>query len=176
MEVSVFGFQLLRFFPDTRHLTPETMRFGAWVLDLYCFKELFKFETLYLSYTDTRLNKMKYIKSLTTGTISTIALSIDLFSSTPALAQWGDNRSWHMGPGMMGGWGMGWFGGIFMMIFWVLVLVGLVFLIKWLIQTTNRVKSNAGNSNSALEILKERYARGEIDTTQFETMKLELSK
>ena len=119
---------------------------------------------------------MKYIKSLTTGALSTIALSIDLFSSTPALAQWGDNRSWHMGPGMMGGWGMGWFGGIFMMIFWVLVLVGLVFLIKWLIQTTNRVKSDAGNSNRALEILKERYARGEIDTTQFETMKLELSK
>ena len=77
---------------------------------------------------------------------------------------------------MMGNWGMGWFGGIFMMIFWVLVLVGLVFLIKWLIQTTNRVKSDAGNSNSALEILKERYARGEIDTTEFETMKLELSK
>ena len=119
---------------------------------------------------------MKYIKSLTTGALSTIALSIDLFSSTPALAQWGDNRSWHMGPGMMGGWGMGWFGGIFMMIFWVLVLVGLVFLIKWLIQTTNRVKSDAGNSNRALEILKERYARGEIDTTEFETMKLELSK
>ena len=119
---------------------------------------------------------MKYIKSLTTGALSAIALSIDLFSSTPALAQWGDNRSWHMGPGMMGGWGMGWFGGIFMMIFWVLVLVGLVFLIKWLIQTTNRVKSDAGNSNRALEILKERYARGEIDTTEFETMKLELSK
>jgi len=119
---------------------------------------------------------MKYIKSLTTGTLSTIALSLDLFSSTPALAQWGDNRSWHMGPGMMAGWGMGWFGGIFMMIFWVLVLVGLVFLIKWLIQTTNRVKSDAGNSNRALEILKERYARGEIATTEFETMKLELSK
>ncbi len=118
---------------------------------------------------------MKYIKSLTTGIITAIALSIALFSSTEALAQWGDNRGWHMGSGMMGGWGMG-FGGIFMMIFWVLVLVGLVFLIKWLIQTTNRVKSDAGNSNRALEILKERYARGEIDIAEFETMKLELSK
>ena len=119
---------------------------------------------------------MKYIKSLTTGAITSMALSIVLFSSTQAMAQWGDNRGWHMGPGMMGGWGMGWFGGIFMMIFWVLVLVGLVFLIKWLIQTTNRVKSDAGNSNRALEILKERYARGEIDTAEFETIKLELSK
>ena len=119
---------------------------------------------------------MKYIKSLTTGTITAITLSVILFSSTSALAEWGDNRSWHMGPGMMGGWGMGWFGGIFMMIFWVLVLVGLVFLIKWLVQTTNRVKSDAGNGNRALEILKERYARGEIDTAEFETMRLALSK
>ena len=71
---------------------------------------------------------------------------------------------------------MGWFGGIFMMIFWVLVLVGLVLLIKWLIQSTSRVKSDAGNSNRALEILKERYARGEIDTAEFEKMKLALSK
>ena len=81
-----------------------------------------------------------------------------------------------MGPGTMGGWGMGWFGGIFMMIFWVLVLVGLVFLIKWLVQTTNRGRSDAGSSNRALDILKESYARGEIDKTEFETMKLELSK
>ena len=119
---------------------------------------------------------MKYIKSLNTGTITAMALSVILFSPTAALAEWGDNRSWHMGPGMMGGWGMGWFGGIFMMVFWILVLVGLVFLIKWLVQTTNRVKTDAGNSNRALEILKERYARGEIDTAEFETMKLELSK
>jgi putative membrane protein len=119
---------------------------------------------------------MKYIKSLTKGTLTAMAISLVLFSSTGALAQWGDDRSWHMGPAMMGGWGMGWFGGIFMMIFWVLVLVGLVLLIKWLIQSTNRVKSDAGNSNRALEILKERYARGEIDTAEFETMKLALSK
>jgi putative membrane protein len=119
---------------------------------------------------------MKHIKSITAGTISALVLSLFLLSSTEALAQWGDNRGWHMGPGMMGGWGMGWFGGIFMMIFWVLALVGLVLLIRWLIQSTSRVKSDAGNSNRALEILKERYARGEIDTAEFETMKLALSK
>ena len=114
---------------------------------------------------------MKHIKPITTGTITAMVLFPVLFSSTEALAQWGDNRGWHMGPGMMGGWGMGWFGGIFMIIFWVLVLAGLVLLIKWLIQSTNRVKSDAGNSNRALEILKERYARGEIDTAEFEDKK-----
>jgi len=58
-----------------------------------------------------------------------------------------------------------------MMIFWVLVLVGLIFLIKWLVNTTNRVKSGAGIGKSALEILKERYARGEIDSAEFEEKK-----
>ena len=114
---------------------------------------------------------MKHIKSITAGAITAMALSIVLFPATQALAQWGDNRGWHMGPAMMGGWSMGWFGGIFMMIFWVLVLVGLVFLIKWLIQSTNRAKSDAGRANSALEILKDRYARGEIDTAEFEEKK-----
>ncbi|MGB5747414.1 MAG: SHOCT domain-containing protein [Desulfobacterales bacterium] len=114
---------------------------------------------------------MKYINSFTAGIISAMALSIVFFPSTEALAQWGDNQGWHMGSGMMGGWGMGWFGGIFMMIFWVLILVGLIFLIKWLIQSTNRAKSDAGRANSALEILKDRYARGEIDTAEFEEKK-----
>jgi len=114
---------------------------------------------------------MKTINALTAGIISAMALAIVFFPSTQALAQWGNNQGWYMGPGMMGGWGMGWFGGIFMMIFWVLILVGLIFLIKWLIQSTNRAKADAGNGNRALEILKERYARGEIDRAEFEEKK-----
>jgi putative membrane protein len=91
-----------------------------------------------------------------------------------ALAQRGRYEDWHMGPGMMGGWGMGWFGGIFMIIFWILILVGLVFLIKWLIQTTSSGKSRENGGSRALEILRERYARGDIDKTQFESMKRDL--
>ena len=37
-------------------------------------------------------------------------------------------------------WGMGWFGMIFMIVFRVIVIVGLVFLIRWLIQTTKGEK------------------------------------
>ena len=110
-------------------------------------------------------------KLIATGKIAGLTLSLVLFSSAAVLAQWGDNRGWHMGPGMMGEWGMGWFGGIFMIIFWVLILVGLIFLIKWLIQTTNRSKSDACSRNRALDILKERFARGEIDAAEFEEKK-----
>ncbi len=98
-----------------------------------------------------------------------------LFSADPALAQSGRYDNWHMGRGMMGGWGMGWFGGIFMIIFWILILVALVYFIKWLIQSSGRRHSNVAGGNRALEILQERYARGEIDKAKFEIMKMDLS-
>jgi putative membrane protein len=67
------------------------------------------------------------------------------------------------------GWGMG-FGGIFMILFWVLIVLGIVALVKWL--------SSAGGSGrsgkSALEILKERYAKGEINREQYEQMRRDL--
>jgi putative membrane protein len=92
------------------------------------------------------------------------------------LAQQEGYGGWHMGPGMMGNWGMGWFGMIFMIIFWVLVIVGLVFLIKWLIQTTSNGKTGGRMGSSAIEILKERYARGEIDKAEFEAKRKDLAE
>ena len=77
--------------------------------------------------------------------------------------------------GMMDNWGMGWFGGIFMILFWVLILAGLMFVIKWLIQSTSKGRDDGQSGYRALEILKERYARGEIDKTQFENMKQDLA-
>lgn len=63
-----------------------------------------------------------------------------------------------------------------MIIFWILILVGLVFFIKWLIQNTGRGQTGDAGGNRALESLKERYARGEIDKAEFETMNTDLSK
>ena len=69
---------------------------------------------------------------------------------------------------------MGWFGMIFMIVFWVLVIVGLVFLIKWLIRSTKSDKDIMRVGSRALDILKERYARGEIDKDEFQRMKADL--
>ena len=92
-----------------------------------------------------------------------------------AIAQRGQYGGWQMGPGMMGSdWGMGWFGMIFMLAFWGLVIIALIFLVKWLIQATSGKKATPTSSNRGLEILKERYARGEIDKLEFDSKKRDL--
>ena len=62
-----------------------------------------------------------------------------------------------------------------MIIFWILVLAALVYFIKWLIQSPGRRQTDTAGGSRALEILQERYARGEIDKAKFETMKKDLS-
>jgi putative membrane protein len=57
----------------------------------------------------------------------------------------------------------------------VLFLMGLVFFIKWLIRSTGNGQAGGGSSR-ALEILRERYARGELDRVEFEAMKMNLSE
>lgn len=63
------------------------------------------------------------------------------------------------------------FGGIWMVLWWVLIIAGIVLLVKWLAGD----KSQPGDK-SALEILKERYARGEIGQDDFERMRRELER
>jgi putative membrane protein len=70
----------------------------------------------------------------------------------------------------MGWWGGG-FGWLFMILWWALVIVGLVALIKWLLGS-----SNAAGPRTPLDILKERYARGEIGREDFEQKKADLEK
>ena len=99
----------------------------------------------------------------------------NLFLANPTLAQSGRYNDWHMGRWMMDGWGMGWFGMVSMIMFWGLIIVGLVTLIRWLIQNTNSKGHNSvSEGTTAIDILKERYARGEIDRDEFESMKKDI--
>jgi putative membrane protein len=93
-----------------------------------------------------------------------------------AWAQWGGGYGGYgMGPGMMGwGYGMGWIGMIFMAAFWIAVIVGIVFLIRWLVVSTGSAGKRGKAEESALEILKKRYARGEIKKEEFEEKKKDL--
>lgn len=80
-----------------------------------------------------------------------------------------------MGQGMMGNWGMGWFGMIMMLLFGVVIIAGIVVLIRWLLPSTgSRNRSNGSTGSQAMDILKERYAKGEIGQDEFESMKKEI--
>jgi putative membrane protein len=96
-----------------------------------------------------------------------------IFVSTLAYAQWGGYRGWDMGPGMVG-WGMmGWFGPLMMLVFWGAVIVAIVFLIRWIAHSTKASPEPKGG-DSAMDILKKRYARGEINKEEFENKKKDL--
>lgn len=79
--------------------------------------------------------------------------------------------------GMM--WGPGWgpgyglFGWLMMLLFWILIIVGAVLIIRWLVAETGSRGAAAGDTT--LDILKRRYAKGEITKDQFEAMKRDLS-
>lgn len=77
---------------------------------------------------------------------------------------------------MMGGWGfIGGFGMLSMLIFWILLIVGPVLLVVWLMNQTNTLSRPAENpTQPPLEILKKRYALGEISKEEFEETKKDL--
>ncbi|AIY86177.1 MULTISPECIES: SHOCT domain-containing protein [unclassified Thermotoga] len=67
-----------------------------------------------------------------------------------------------------GFWPWNW-GGLIMMIFWAVILVVLfVFLFRWL---GGERHERVGRTDRALEILKERFARGEITEEEYERMR-----
>ncbi len=69
-------------------------------------------------------------------------------------------------------WGNQGFMGGFMWIFWIAIIVGIIFLVKWMVMQ-NRPGEQKREENP-LEILKKRYARGEIDKEEFEQKKKDL--
>ncbi len=69
-------------------------------------------------------------------------------------------------------WGNQGFMGGFMWIFWIAIIVGIIFLVKWIAMQSR--PGGQQHEESSLEILKKRYARGEIDKEEFEQKKKDL--
>lgn len=81
---------------------------------------------------------------------------------------------------MMGGWGYGGYGsggygimGIGMLFFWIgLILLG-IYLFR---RNTSHVHTGGLGRHSGIDILRERYARGEIDSAEYQSRKLDLER
>lgn len=118
-----------------------------------------------------------------------IVLAVILLGSTGMMGVGGFGM---MGPGMMGGYGgmMGGYNGyggmmsgygfnplgtIVSLVVWVLVIGGIVLLVVWLVRNVNRGGLGIGSNESPLDILKARYAKGEITKEQFDTIRQDLS-
>jgi len=108
-------------------------------------------------------------KTIKISTFSLLAVLVPLiYVRDMVAAGWMNNGNGYSGGNMMGsGYGymmgqgyIGWF----MMIFWGLLLVGLIFLVCWIMHLPESGKKTVRRTeNSPLDILKERLARGEID-------------
>lgn len=74
---------------------------------------------------------------------------------------------------MMWGWRDGsWIGLLFMVLFWV----GVIALVVWGVRQGGSTPGAAAGPNRALDILEERFARGEIDLEEFELRRSALTR
>ena len=80
---------------------------------------------------------------------------------------WNNMMNWGCGTG-----GADMFGAMHLL-WWVLVIVGTAVVVGWLLNVGRAKRASGGDS--ALAILRERFARGEIDKTEFDTRKRELT-
>jgi putative membrane protein len=121
------------------------------------------------------MNKNLRTAIIVGGVVLAILIVVPLF--------WGSATGWQgrgwgmMGPGMMGlgmmsGFGFGWFMPVLMILFWGLVIWGVVALVRGL---SGPDRYDSATADSALEILKRRYARGEVSKNEYEQKKRELT-
>ncbi|MDX2447582.1 MAG: SHOCT domain-containing protein [Desulfobacterales bacterium] len=111
----------------------------------------------------------------TTSTLLSIGVSAVLiavgvwFLYNHSFGAWPGHGRWAMGLHGMRGGGMG----IVMMIFWIVIIAAVVLLLSGVVNGLRGTKQNQ-EGRSSLEILKQRYARGEIDRTEFEEKQRDL--
>lgn len=109
--------------------------------------------------------KLKAIRALL------MALGAGVLLPASSWAQQYGGRGDYWGPHMM--WGGGFLGGSFMIIFWILVIVAIFLGIRWAARSGGSTPT-PDRKETALDVLKRRYASGEIDRDQFMSMKKDL--
>jgi len=80
--------------------------------------------------------------------------------------------------GVEGGTTLGWtgmIGGFFMMVFWVLVVYMIISMLRRPHGMGHHCMGHGDMRSDPLDILRERYAKGEIDRKEFEEKKKDLS-
>lgn len=102
------------------------------------------------------------------GALALVTITVTLatmgMNNPGGMPMW-DGHMWGMGSGL--GWGLMWIIGLL----WMVALVAIpVALIYWLV--SGRTTEEAGDG--ALAVLRERYARGEIDDEEYETRRAKL--
>ena len=89
-----------------------------------------------------------------------------------------NNGGYYYGYSHMLGWGI--FGAVLMVLFWVFVIVLIVRAVRWLVSGSQWHRKDWHNwremvsGHSGLNILNERYARGEINKAEYEEKKKDL--
>ena len=105
-------------------------------------------------------------------TIGGILVAVLIISSVVVGSIWGWQRN---GFGMMGRNMMGGFGTMFLMpILWIVLLGLIVWAVVAALHRPGESDSTAQKADSPMDILKRRYAQGEIDKEEYEAKKKDL--
>ena len=116
------------------------------------------------------MNKNTKLALIIGGVVLAVLVVLPLLFNT--IGGWGGSEwRWGMYPRMMG-FGWGWSMPLMMVLFWGLVIWGIVALVRG--RGACCVSSEQNSGESALDILKKRYAKGEIYKEEFETKKKDL--
>ena len=96
-------------------------------------------------------------------------------ASLPAVAQTTGDRPDYGHYGWDWGWGHMMFGSLMMILFWGGIILAIVLAVRWLGGATSHSAAPPTSRKSDLDIVQDRFARGEIDMDEFEERKRLLS-